>query len=79
MDPFAGIGGFAFHAMANGLSWVGVELEEKFVALGRQNIEHWNDRFGVMPKWGAAQIVCADSRDLIRALQDAIEWCECEE
>lgn len=35
VDPFGGVALGALHAMQNGLHWVGVELEEKFVILGR--------------------------------------------
>ena len=34
LDPFAGIGGFALDALANGLNFVGVELEQNFVDMG---------------------------------------------
>lgn len=34
LDPFAGIGGFALDALANGLNWFGVELEQNFVDMG---------------------------------------------
>jgi len=46
LDPFGGVGLGALHAMMNGLEWVGVELEERFVGWGRENIEMWNRRFG---------------------------------
>ena len=45
LDPFGGIGGFALHAMHNGLHFVGVELEVRFVALGNANINLWNERY----------------------------------
>ncbi len=35
IDPFGGVALGALHAMQNGLHWVGVELEEKFIVLGR--------------------------------------------
>lgn len=34
LDPFAGIGGFAFHALQHGMHWLGVELEPRFCDLG---------------------------------------------
>jgi hypothetical protein len=34
VDPFAGIGGFAFDAVRLGCRWVGVELERRFVDIG---------------------------------------------
>lgn len=38
VDPFGGIGCGGIVAASWGLQWVGCELEEKFVALGQQNI-----------------------------------------
>jgi hypothetical protein len=38
-DPFGGIAGGGIVAAFNWLRWCGVELEKKFVSLGRQNIE----------------------------------------
>ena len=38
-DPFGGIACGGIKAAFNRLRWYGVELEEKFVSLGRQNIE----------------------------------------
>ncbi len=64
LDPFGGIGGFGFHAMMNGLNWIGVELEAKFVALGQQNIELWEKRFRNWPNLGTARIIEGDSRKL---------------
>lgn len=65
VDPFGGIGGFAFHAMRYGLNWYGCELEPKFVTLAQANIDLWNGRYSPhFPKWGAARIVQGDSRQL---------------
>ena len=54
IDPFGGIAGFAFHALQHGLIWLGIELEQKFVDLGQQNIALWNARYSRMPRWGIA-------------------------
>lgn len=35
LDPFSGIGGFAYHALLAGLCFVGVELERHFVDMGQ--------------------------------------------
>jgi hypothetical protein len=65
VDPFAGIAGFAFHAMRYGFHYRGRELEPKFVTLGQQNIDLWNSRYSQwMPTWGTAQIEQGDSRYL---------------
>lgn len=71
IDPFGGICGFGFHAMVNGLHFVGVELEEKFVGLGNQNIALWNDRYSRMPQWGTARLLNDDSRKLASVISEA--------
>ena len=66
IDPFGGVALGALEAMQRGLHWRGIELEAKFVDLGRRNIESWNLRFGSMPKWnGDAQLLQGDSRKLL--------------
>jgi hypothetical protein len=72
-DPFGGIGGFALHAMLGGMSFVGVELEEKFVKLGNENIELWNSLYkGKMPKWGTAVLIQGDSRNFAEIVGKAV-------
>ena len=71
LDPFGGICGFGFHAMINDLNWIGVELEEKFVQLGQQNIELWNRQFRNWPNLGTARIVQGDSRRLKDVIKEA--------
>lgn len=74
IDPFGGVALGAFPAMQHGLTWIGCELEEKFVALGSQNIALWNDRYSRMPNWGSAHLLQGDSRKLIEVLS-AAECC----
>lgn len=72
IDPFAGIGGFAYHALKHGLHFRGVELEEKFVRLGEANIALWNARYaGRFRTWGTAKIYQGDSRRLAQVLAEA--------
>ena len=72
IDPFAGIGGTAYHAALRGLSWVGVELEPRFVALAQENIDLWRKRYGaVIPGYGSARIIQGDSRRLLAVIADA--------
>src|SRR3990167_4564785 len=53
LDPFGGIGGTAYHAALHGLTWVGVELEPRFVALAQANIDLWRKRYGALiPGYG---------------------------
>ncbi len=65
LDPFGGVALGALDAMINGCNWVGVELEQKFVDLGNQNIALWNKRYaGRLKRWGEAHLVQGDSREL---------------
>lgn len=78
LDPFAGQGGGALPCLQAGLHWVGVELESKFVKLGQENINLWNERYsGHFPRWGSAQIIQGDSRNLSEVLS-SMEWCDCD-
>lgn len=57
VDPFGGVGLGALDAMRHGLHFEGVELEERFVTLGRQNIGLWQARYsGWFANWGTAVI-----------------------
>jgi len=71
LDPFGGIAGFAFHALQHGLTWIGIELEQKFVDLGQQNIALWNARYSRMPRWGTAILLQGDSRRLSEMVREA--------
>ncbi len=64
LDPFAGVALGGLDAMGMGLNWIGVELEEKFVKLGEQNIELWNRQLKGWPNLGTARIIQGDSRRL---------------
>jgi len=68
LDPFGGVALGALHAMQNGLTWLGVELEARFVNLGQQNIDLWNRKYSTMPGWGQAVILQGDSRHLCEVL-----------
>lgn len=71
MDPFGGIAGFAWPALWRGVHFVGVELEEKFVRLGNENISEWNRRYGHKSGWGTARLLKGDSRNLSQVLSEA--------
>lgn len=66
LDPFGGVALGALGAIKRGINWVGVELEEKFVDLGCQNIELWKSSIIAFPsiKHGTARIIHGDSRKL---------------
>ena len=69
LDPFAGVALGALDAMRSGLKWRGVELEPRFVDLGKLNISFWNKKFNAMPSWsGDAEILEGDSRKLQQLL-----------
>lgn len=67
-DPFAGVALGALDAMWHGLTWVGIELEPKFVALGQQNIALWQRKYGSKEGWGLARIIQGDSRRLVEVV-----------
>ncbi len=71
VDPFGGIAGTALDAMWNGLTWVGCELEPKFVGLAGENIEQWQRRYGAKAGFGSARIVQGDSRKLADVIAGA--------
>lgn len=69
LDPFGGVAGFGLQAMAHGLAWIGVELEQKFVDLGNQNISLWNRRYSRFANWGSAALLQGDSRNLLAVVE----------
>lgn len=73
LDPFGGVGLGAMDAMRHGLQWVGIELEERFHVLAQGNIDLWQSKFGVLPKWGSARILHGDSRHLVELVQGAAQ------
>jgi len=76
LDPFGGVALGGLDAALNGLHWLGVELEEKFVTLGNQNVNLWNDgaaqraAWGI-DGWGSVRLVQGDSRYLAQVLSEA--------
>lgn len=72
IDPFGGVGGLGFHAALYGMHWTGIELEQKFVDLGNQNLELWRDRYAPhFPNYGTARLVQGDSRRLVDVVTGA--------
>lgn len=71
LDPFGGVALGALHAMWYGLTWIGVELEPKFVTLAEQNLALWQRKYGHKDGWGSARIVQGDSRQLAELIADA--------
>ena len=71
LDPFGGVALGGLDAMSMGLNWIGVELEEKFVKLGEQNIELWNRKLKGWPNLGTARMINGDSRNLKAVIEGA--------
>src|SRR3990167_719800 len=71
LDPFAGVALGALDAMWNRLNWIGVELEPKFVSLGRQNLIFWRRKYSGKEGLGSARIIQGDSRKLAEVIAGA--------
>jgi hypothetical protein len=72
VDPFGGVALGGIDAMRLGCHWIGCELEQKFVDLGRANIELWESRYRAhFPAWGTARLLQGDSRQLAAHLAGA--------
>ncbi|KKM63053.1 hypothetical protein LCGC14_1515480, partial [marine sediment metagenome] len=73
-DPFAGIGTGGIIAASNGLRWIGVELEQNFVDLAKQNFDlhrrTWEGFGDPQPV-----IVQGDSCEFARLVAEQIEGC----
>jgi hypothetical protein len=66
VDPFGGIGGTALGAMARGCRWIGVELEPKFVTMGRENLALFERSLHCEPD--RSWLLQGDSRRLAQVL-----------
>jgi hypothetical protein len=75
VDPFGGIAGTALDAMWSGLTWIGCELEPKFVGLAGENIEQWQRKYGGKAGFGSARILQGDSRKLSDVIAQADVIC----
>jgi len=71
LDPFGGVALGGLEAMTHELNWIGVELEQKFVDLGSQNIDRWNHQLRGWPNLGTARIVRGDSRRIGEVVKEA--------
>lgn len=71
VDPFGGICGLGFHAALNGIRFVAVELEPRFVALGNQNIDLWQRKYSSLKGWTRPVLVQGDSRNLSSVVASA--------
>jgi hypothetical protein len=77
LDPFGGIASGALPCLLKGINWVGVELEETFVALGRANLAYWRQRYGHRAMGASAVLLQGDSRTLGEVLTGGVESVVC--
>ncbi len=70
-DPFAGVALGALDCIAMGCNWIGIELEQKFVDLAKQNINKWKSELKTLTNLGNAKIIQGDSRNLEAILKQA--------
>lgn len=61
-DPFGGIAGGGIMAGYSWLNWIGVELEERFVKLGNQNLALHGPRWAALGEATSLTLVQGDSR-----------------
>ncbi len=67
LDPFAGVALGAVDAMAYGLNWTGVEIEQQWVSAGNENIKKWVDSYRQFTNMvGKAIIVQGAAQDITR-------------
>lgn len=71
VDPFGGIALGGLEAMLHGCHWQGCELEGRFVALGQDNVQLWEQRFLGLKTIGSARIIQGDSRRLLEVIRQA--------
>jgi len=69
LDVFSGCALGAHDSLLAGYHFVGVELEEKFWTLGQANVALWARKYGSLPGYGRATLLCGDSRYLRTLLQ----------
>lgn len=70
LDPFAGVALGALSCLLHSINWIGAELEPRFaIELGPQNLALWRERYGHIPGYGQALLLCGDSRNLCTILQ----------
>lgn len=71
LDPFCGIGGFGIAAAAQGMDFLGVELEENFCELTRENFALHEREWTIMHR-PLPRVIQGDSRDLRRIVTEAV-------
>jgi DNA modification methylase len=72
IDPFGGIALGALGAMSRDVHWTGVELEEKFANIGKQNILLWEK---ILKKKNLAVLINGDSMRLKEYVNGKVDLC----
>lgn len=75
-DPFAGVGIGGIVAAANGLRWIGVELEEKFCKLAEDSFSLHKEQWEKMGK-PYPVILQGDSRDFNKLIGEEVQSIVC--
>lgn len=70
-DPFGGVALGGIICGYQGLNWLGIELEEKFVELGNRNLDLHRAKWKALGYDVDVQLVQGDSRNLAKILQQA--------
>lgn len=73
LDPFGGVALGGHDAGLSGVRWVGIELEDRFVQLGRHNLALWQRRYGHLPQWVTPVCLQGDAR----RLREVVAGAEC--
>lgn len=71
LDVFGGVAAGALDAMLLGCTWIGNELEPRFVGIAKENLAEWQHKYGHRPGWGGARILQGDSRNLAAVIREA--------
>jgi len=70
LDPFCGVAGCGFHAVTNGMTFVGVEIEQGYYEMARKNMDLWRDRYaGKIALFGKDFLIRGDSQYIDEALK----------
>lgn len=71
LDPFGGAALGGLDAVLLGLNWTGIELEEKFCRLAKENIAKWQKDLQGQNKLGVVKIIQGDSRRIEEIVEEA--------
>lgn len=75
VDPFGGVGLGGLAASAFNIPWVGVELEQRFVEIGNDNLQMYAKNFQMVGVHSTPLLLQGDSRQLAEILQRDVTGC----